>query len=199
MYVQGVERRTSYRVPVNRAIELQLEDWSSPRPARAINLSTTGLQVSDSALGDLGQRARCRLLFAPREPITVEGEVVWVSDESGARGMGLRFAHANPTAMLKLSQLVRRLDEIADGTAAARAYETGEYAADDLTLPPAVRVSALRSEPDPDDDLGWRELIDPHKTTSTAADPSPPGRRALIAALVVLALAAAALLVAAQG
>lgn len=110
------DRRTAPRVPIGEFVELSRGDTSDQAKAFASNLSRGGIGIAHCVLGEVGDRLDCRLLFTPREPLTIGCRIAWVSHatEKVPGGMGLEFEDLSETRAAQLDRLILRIGSASD-------------------------------------------------------------------------------------
>lgn len=106
----ATDRRAEVRWPVDIDVDYRIE--GTYLFASIIDISALGIFVCTN--DPLPQGTRLHLRFTPpveldAKPFELEGEVVWVSDELGHTGMGVRFLAVGLDMHQRLLELVRAI------------------------------------------------------------------------------------------
>lgn len=104
------DRRAEVRWPVDFDVDYRIE--GTYLFASIIDFSALGIFVCTDAPHEQGTRLHLR--FSPpaelgAKPFELHGEVVWVSDEPGHIGMGVRFLEVDLPMHQRLLELVRAI------------------------------------------------------------------------------------------
>ncbi|MCB9554553.1 MAG: PilZ domain-containing protein [Deltaproteobacteria bacterium] len=103
------DRRSAPRVACDQPVLLSASDRSY-RQLVATDLSTSGMRVCGT-FGRIGERIGCQLRRVPREPISLDCRVVWISR---TERMGLKFEAVSVIARQRLVRLVHSLGSFSD-------------------------------------------------------------------------------------
>lgn len=106
------DRRAEVRWPVDIDVDYRIE--GTYLFASIIDFSALGIFVCTETPHPQGTRLQLRFtppaeLASPATPFELEGEVVWVTQEPGHAGMGVRFLEVGLVMHQRLLELVRAI------------------------------------------------------------------------------------------